>query len=188
MDTRQAEALPQRVARLERENRRWKALGIVALALLGVVGLLGATSPGSGTVADEIRARRFILVDDAGRDHAALGIEPGGAAGLAFAGPDGKLRALLGIEGDGSGFLGLADRSGTLRVMLGAMEGSAGLNLADRAGKDRAGLVIAPDGTGGLTLSDPSGRARAVLALEPGGLAALEILDPAGKPAFRAPR
>ena len=57
----------QRLDRLERENRRWKVLGCTAFAVLGLIVLVGATGSKGTKVAEEIRARKFVLVDKAGK-------------------------------------------------------------------------------------------------------------------------
>jgi hypothetical protein len=75
MDRNTVMALGNRLDRLEREARSWMLLAVVALGLLGLAGLVGASPP----VAEEVRARRFVLVDDAGREQARLGMGVVGA-------------------------------------------------------------------------------------------------------------
>ena len=66
----QKDTVTQRLERLERELRRWKGLGSAAVVVLGLVILLGATG---AKVPDEIRAKRFVLVDEDGKQRAVLG-------------------------------------------------------------------------------------------------------------------
>lgn len=66
-----------RVARLERENRRIKRLGLMALVVTGLIITLGQARPQQP---DVIRATKFVLVDDNGQQRATLGIENGGPA------------------------------------------------------------------------------------------------------------
>ncbi|MFQ5873698.1 MAG: hypothetical protein ACE5JL_07840 [Dehalococcoidia bacterium] len=68
------QTLVQRVDRLERAHRRWRRAAFALAAALGLLALVGATSPRTVPVADEIRAKRFVLVDEAGRDQARLGM------------------------------------------------------------------------------------------------------------------
>lgn len=60
--------LARRVARLERAVRRWRVTAVVAGGVLALAGLVGATTAGPALVADEVRARRFVLVDEAGSE------------------------------------------------------------------------------------------------------------------------
>jgi hypothetical protein len=68
-------ALKQQFDRLERSNRWWKTLACAAVAILGGVVLLGAMESRDIRAADEIRAKRFILVDREGKRLAMLGVD-----------------------------------------------------------------------------------------------------------------
>src|SRR6266849_4359093 len=67
-------AVIERLSQLEQENRRWKLVGIGAIVILGLVFLLGAAGSKESSVAEEIRARRFILVDRFGTSRAQLAV------------------------------------------------------------------------------------------------------------------
>lgn len=111
--------LTQRLDRLERENRWWKVLGIVSAAVLGLVVLTGATG---SKVADEVRARKFTVVDNKGRVRGMLGMkererqEPGVVLDLADS--EQKLRVQL----RGSGGLGFYDSKERMRIELSLIE------------------------------------------------------------------
>ncbi len=111
--------LTQRLNRLERENRWWKVLGIVSAAVLGLVVLTGATG---SKVADEVRARKFTVVDNKGRTRGMLGmkaregLEPGVL--LELVDSDQKLRVQL----RGSGGLGFYDSKERMRIELSLIE------------------------------------------------------------------
>jgi hypothetical protein len=66
------DTLTQRLARVERAMRWWKLLGLSAVAMLGLVVLLGAADRRNETVATEIRAKRVTLVDESGTIGASL--------------------------------------------------------------------------------------------------------------------
>lgn len=111
----------QRVDRLERECHRWKVFGSAALAVLGLVLLVGAT----GTrVPKEIRAKRFILVDESGR-----------------------LRGIFGVVADGSSVLGLAGGQQSGAALTARSDGRISLVLTDSNGKRRAVLGVEPSGS-----------------------------------------
>ena len=69
--------LESRVDRLERENRRLKRLGVTALVVAGLIVGLGQARPRQP---EEVRATKFVLVDEGGQQRATLGIENGGPA------------------------------------------------------------------------------------------------------------
>ena len=75
--------LTQRLDRLELEVRRWKRFGLVSVAMLGALLLLGAALPGA-PVQDQIRARTITLVDAAGYTRAAWFVGPDGEVNLSF--------------------------------------------------------------------------------------------------------
>jgi hypothetical protein len=79
----------QRLDPVERANRWWKAASLIAIALLSVVMLLGATGRQEATRAEELRVARLILIDE-GRPLGRLGIEPG-RPGFSFLDDSGTL-------------------------------------------------------------------------------------------------
>ncbi|HEY5312705.1 MAG TPA: hypothetical protein VIK18_09295 [Pirellulales bacterium] len=64
--------LTARVERLERENRRWRVAGLVAVLLMAGVAFVAADKP---DVQDVVRAHKFLIVDADGKP--AGGMEPG---------------------------------------------------------------------------------------------------------------
>jgi hypothetical protein len=63
------EHLTRRLDRLERENRRWRAAAAGALCVTLLLGMTSAPP-------DEIRAKRFVAIDDAGRPRMEVGQLP----------------------------------------------------------------------------------------------------------------
>lgn len=109
-------ALTHRIERLEREARRWRCAAVFLGGVLGIVGLLGATAAGPVPVAEEIRARRFVLVDEAGQQRAYLAMEPAGklsdemrnVVGSALAAKIEEPQPRLLLLGQGEGHLALS--------------------------------------------------------------------------------
>ncbi len=127
------ETLARRLDRVEREIRRWRCVAVVAGGLLALVGLVGVAKPDTTSVPDEIRAKRFVLVDEAGRARAKLSMDSVTYRGQ----PAPELR-----------FLDEEDRRNVILSNL------FGLTIADDdTGKGRVDLTA-----GGLTLSDKFGK------------------------------
>jgi hypothetical protein len=123
-------------------------MGVVSVALLGFVVLTGAAG---GKVADEVRARKFTVVDNKGRVRGMLG-----------------MKAREGLEP--GVLLELVDSDQKLRVQLRGSGGGAGLDFYDSRGRSLMRLYL----TGGegyytpaLALGDENDKTGITLGFEP---------------------
>jgi hypothetical protein len=168
------EHLARRLDGLERENRRLKRLGTLALVGLAALIIMGQTAP--APVANTIEAERFVLRDTAGNVRASLGLRPDGTAALGLADDTQQERALLSVTAQGLAAVELTERSGRLRAGLAVRpDGAATLALLDQADRPRVEL-----GATGLTLYDRNGRRRSSMGLEPAGAPAVWLYDGEG--------
>ncbi len=87
------DTLTRRLDRLEREARWWKIIGSTAVAVVDLVVFLGATP--TTRVADEVRAKRFVLVDTGGKERGRLSTQPDGWTELLLFDGEGKSFARL---------------------------------------------------------------------------------------------
>lgn len=162
--TLQMEAIVQRLERLERSNRYWRALAALGLALLGLVLLLGAGKSDETTIANEIQARAFVLVDRVGTPLARLGLLPHGVWGLGFYDQGKKSRIMLSVDGEGTSTLSLFSKDGKGGMLLSAnSNGANSLRFVDMHWKTRAALATWPDGSPFLQFTDREGRDRTLL-------------------------
>ena len=158
------DAIVQRLERLERQGRRWKATATLALMTLGLVLLIGAGKNGETSVPDELQAHAFVLVARDGTPLARLGLLPHGAWGLGFYDQGKKSRIVLSVEGDGSSLLSLFGKDGKGSLLLSANgSGATSLRLVDTHWKTRTALATWPDGSPFLQLADRDGKDRALL-------------------------
>ena len=155
-----------RLAKLERQNRRLKRLGLLFLLIVGS-GFLLAQAPRK-----PLRAAPTPAVHAATYDTLVV-------HRLELRDKAGNLRGLWTVAND-SPFLALYDGPGKLRAVLGLPAGRPYLTFVDDAGKPRAGLGVTTDGPA-LVLRDAAGKIRASL-LVPAEGPALELRDAAGKP------
>jgi hypothetical protein len=145
------DTLIERLAVLERQVRRMRTLG--ALAVVAVVAALtvGATYPPS-----IVKARMFLVVDDRGKERAQLGLSTDGEALLSLLDARETHRASFGLYDGGEPYLKLAEKRGRTRVWLQAMDDArdgrnTGLYVADDHANPRATLTV--DGRGAPTMS-----------------------------------
>jgi len=153
-------AIEARVARLEREARRWRRVAGGAVLGLIAVALMGQAKPGARVV----EAERFVLRDG-----------------------NGVIRAELGVDGDQSVALRFKDDTSMPRLTVGIENGSSLIVLNDKNGKLTAGLVSLPHGSPALSLYDLNGKTRAELLLLREGVPALTLSDRDGFLAWKTP-
>ncbi len=187
-DTPSLADLEARLAKLERQNRRLKRLGLLFLLIAGAGFLLAqaprkppSAAPGAATPAaayDTLVVHRLELRDKAGK---LRGVWSGSdeAPGLALYDPAGETRALLSLSVHGPSF-SLWDAAGKPRAELTVTTRGPDLLLSDAAGKTRAALNVTPRGPS-LWLLDTAEKTRISLGLDTGS-PVLALSDPAGNP------
>lgn len=179
MDEPRIEAMVRRLDRVERENRRWKWVGVVALLGLAAGMVMGQAKAGTG--APVVEAERFVLRDRSGKARAWLNVSDG-SVNLALADTDEKSRALLYVTADGTAGLALRDKDWARRAGLYVLaDGSPGLSLADKEGGRRATLAVLPDGSYGLILATKDGQGRVELKMGTGDVPDLSLVDRDGR-------
>jgi hypothetical protein len=165
--------LEERMQRLEQENRRLKLMGGAVMLLLGVGVVLGfAPAPNP----QEIKAEKFVMVDQDGNSRAVLGME-GKNAALVMSDPTGKRLLFLVSKPDGRSSLDFFDVNGTPRLELALARTGPVLNCIGEDSELRASLDGAgPSST--LMLSDAGSNAKPVLEV---GMGKLKIYDENGE-------
>ena len=155
------DTLSQRLVRLERDNRRLKATGAVAMIILAGVMLLGQAGP-----AKVVEAEKFVVRDANGTIRAELFGATDGAAELHLADKDGIHRLSVHVNPDDSAGVAILDKDG--KTVRGEMRLKAGdrmhLALADKDENPRIWLEAKPDGSSSMALMDERGKARAAMA------------------------
>ena len=213
--------LTERLDCLERSHRRWKLALRATMMLLLLAGIgLGAAAPRSPqsitetplvrSAVDELRAQRFVLVDDTGKMRALRGAATRGAVSLGLLDNDDKIRSVLIVDSNGTPRLELFGADETRRVVLsvfpnrsglgifgeagrgGAVldvvaDGAASLGLTDNKERSRAGLQLRSDGTTLLNFNDASEKVRAALGVGADGAPGLGVWDKEGKRIWQAP-
>ena len=179
--------LAERLDRLERAHRRLKlASSATVLLLLSAIGL-GVAAPRSpqpipeaspiGSVVDEVRAKRFVLVEDTGKVRAVLGAATRGAVSLELLDNDGKVRSVLIVDSNGTPRLELFGADEARRIVLSVFPNRSGLGIFGEAGRGGAILDVVTDGTASLGLTDNKERSRAGLQLSSDGTTLLNFND-----------
>ena len=146
-------SIEERVARLERQNRRLKqGLAAVVLVVAGAV-IMGATKQTG--LGETIEAQAFVVKDKSGKIRALLGVSKSSEPTLQFYDKDGKWRAILGVNKDAEPTLQFYDKDGKRRAALGVTkDDESTLRLLDKDGKQRANLGVTKNGATFLSLLD----------------------------------
>ncbi len=130
--------------------------------------------------ANELRARRIVIVDDKGKPRIALVMEPGHVVELQR---KGKTFPVHYIE---SAIVYVYDPTGKPRIMLRAnSDHSAELNVCDRQGRVRIGFTATD--LPGVTFYDSEGRGRLTLSLSGTGEPSIKLYSPDWQVLFEAP-
>lgn len=168
---RAAAQLSRRLARLERSQRRLRAVVGALLLALGALALLGASDDGV------LRGRSVQLRDEQGRVRVLLTA----ATGLSVLDARGAPRVVLGLDGDGPG---LVLSSAGSRAILSLNRDGPALTFTGARGQLQA-ILAAVRGEPGLVFFDAEQRERLHLAVRGGG-AHGELRGP-GDTAWRFP-
>jgi hypothetical protein len=148
------EALIERLDRLEYQMRWWRRLGVLGISLGLALGLMGAAAT---KIPDEIRAKRFAVVDKTGRRLAEFYAEDSLSKSspypvLAFYQSKGRAVIELGVFLGETPRLAFWDRRGTPRGSFFVSGNDGGVIVRDEKGTDRAILKST-----GLELRDAHG-------------------------------
>ncbi len=111
------DTLARRLYRVERENRRLKGAGVVALAVIAAVVLMGQATwklAPPGKPGKIVGAEQFIVHDARGGVRAELGTLPNGTVRLILydGGNPGQTRVILSAGPEGSPVLSFSDKAG----------------------------------------------------------------------------
>jgi len=188
------ETLVRRLDRVERENRRLKRAGVVALAVMGTV-MLVAMGWSPPEVTAVVEGNRFVLKDTLGKVRAELGPTEllfDGGIGLSFYNSNGEMQGKLFADNDevelllpgkdGGLYLSPEDaEKGGVNIML--FKGSLRGNIKNLA----FGGLRPTDGGVALVLLTERGKAIGQLALVSDGTPRLTLSDKAGKVIWSAP-
>jgi len=152
--------IEQRLGRLERQNRVMNG-GLVLLLMAAVGGgVLGFAGQQKGAgVPDVIRAKMFLVVDDAGELAVALtGLEGGGHVRIY----DDKGKTAVTLSGtEHGGIVRTQNGKGKRLVLLGWDDGGEGtVTTYNGKGKELVDITATTGGEGFIAVFDPTGRER----------------------------
>lgn len=148
--------LLRRLAKLERDNRRFKRLGFAALVLAVAMGSVYATR----SVPDVIKAHEFDVVDGAGNVRAEMRMNPVDEPDIAIFSPRGRLRGSMYLTKDGSSQLSLYGKKGIMLLGMGVNpDGSRTILFGQNKPKLQLslGMEVTAGGQPNITLIDGQG-------------------------------
>lgn len=132
---------------------------------------------GAASIAKDITAHRFTLVDSAGTTRAMLDVTNRGVAELRLLDDTGKLRAGIGVAQEGAPALGLYDSSGKTRAEVSLSRGVARMRLFDEKGAPRMGMAVNDNGVSNIALVDDKGAQRASIEANNTGDSTMRLSD-----------
>lgn len=156
------DSILRRLERLEKQNRRLKAIGAALLILISTILFMGQTGPNR-----TVEAERFVLKDAQGIARGELGMDSvdrptltlRDATGWPMVTLAGGTQPFLGLTGDNS-FVTLKPKVGERQVSLGVAPELFGLAIYDK--KFRAGFAVV-NGSPAATLFDEKGKERVAI-------------------------
>lgn len=176
--------------------------GAVLLVIVGMLPMLLAS--GAAGPEKELRASRFVLVDDKGAERAELGFNSLGTASLFVGDKKSGQGVLLALDDEGTPFLSLAgkgnarvhigfrrsgeplmelsdggDEKAQIRLSVGKEHGAA-LRLKGQRGKTRFVLAANDSGNSGVVLLDQREQARGSFVIDDEGRPSITMVDPKG--------
>ena len=152
MDERTRDTVLRRLERLERDNRRWKRVGGLVVAGLGLAVLLGAVPSKKPKVPDEVRGGRFILIDKAHKARAELEVASDNQPRVILSDQAGSPRLVLTLSQYGEPLVHFIDGAGTRRIALSLDLYGILLRFTDAAGNVRAAVTVPAEGEPELEL------------------------------------
>jgi hypothetical protein len=179
------ETLARRLDRVERENRRLKRTGVVALAVIAAVMLMGQAT--ESKVAKVVEAEKFVLRDAKGEKSADLEVKSDGSVMLGIGrGPmDGRIVLVAGGEKNPTLSIFGKKQKGQV-VMFINSEGNPGLLLQGLLGA-MAYLGEEASGSTALRLHGPHMLPRLIIRVEANGVPGIALLDEYAKVIWSAP-
>jgi hypothetical protein len=173
------DGLHARLQRLEREVGWWRRVGVAALAGVGLVGAVAATVT---TNPDEVKTRRLVITDGAGRGRAILTVDESDRTRLSLTDRDGATNADLTVTPGQSAALSVG-RAGA-QAQLAAVGEAGQLSVAARG--QRGWIVASPSGSS-LALGNDPGKPQVSVATSPTQSPALQLSDRDGNAVWKAP-
>jgi hypothetical protein len=164
-------SIEDRLARLERENRRLKIAGLLVLAVVGSVFAMGQARP-----ATEMTAQRFVLTDSSGQRAGEFMVGADGYPGLYLYEPGQQYPTI---------FLDVAKlgQPGTVPTIATRL-----FLWAPHTGTGKGGFTMdVMDGTTSFVMNDHEGRGRIQATYAGGTDPIVRVLDPSFHPLWSAP-
>ena len=184
-----------RLNRLEHENRVMKWTVVLLAAVVAIMGLVGATLRKKPNAVEEVRAKRFVLVDQAGKqrglwavfrdtvDLETFELKPHDMVALDMRSKGNTAR--IAVSSDSAGF-SLSSLTGSRSLTLMRSDGRVSTSMwrSGSGPQETVGMRVRSDGSTGLALHDAEGRPRINLSLAPDGSPYLSFFDQRQRPSI----
>lgn len=166
--------LVRRLDQVERDNRRLRLTGALALAVIAGMVLMGQATPRK--VPKMVEAEKFVVRDTDGKSLAELGSIQGSSF-LHLTDRSGSGSVSISVVADGPKRLQLWDKHGPRAEMIVQTDGESGLRIMDKKGVYRISLDVQSDGLPIMRVADKNSRTRAELLLAANDTPALSFYE-----------
>ncbi len=175
-----------RLAAVERQLRFHRA--VIAALLVALVALVGYGA--TQGVPEEIRARKFVVLNEEGREVVVIDSWELGGWITTYPGKGDYLPSIsLAHTDDGGGLLELFNKDGGRGVQLQGMNnvgGGGGVVVANKSGKAVVSALANPDGNGGFGVYNKNGKGGFSATSKPDGNGLLGVSNKHGNPVILA--
>jgi len=162
---------------------RWSVTMLLPLVVCVLLGsdVLGTARSEDETVPKEIRARKFVVVDETGKERAEFGIMENGEAGMVIWNKKKSTAMAVGVDHTGMPNIVFQNSKGEALLELAMLEDKyPAFIMSDADGKRRLGMVVTDTGLVTLRLYDTKKKDRCAISLSPDGDPKIVLRDKQG--------
>lgn len=157
----------------------WSTL---AAFIWATAGTAGCGRPEGISTSAEVRARKFIVIDDGGMERAEFGMSEGGEVAMVIGNKKRGTAVWVGTDSEGDSRVAFANTKGEVLLELVMVdEKHPAFIMSDANGLRRLGMVITDTGLVTIRLNDSNKQNRCAISVDEDGYSSIIFRDEKGK-------